>query len=855
MNDINFETDSLTKEGRKNIVIALCQHGTNAYLQNRDNISWEMFNNTGDTDEFKFLTEVGDFTLPAKIRRIPIQRTKANILLSQQSLRNPKYGLKTVDGAGVTKKLTLLYKALMMLFAQAANQKYRTIEFQLQQLDQQIEELQGVISQEPETSEQAQQQEEIRKMLPQIIYQTTMVKDNMAQAISMSKKERDEFLQKFENDYEDLYEVYAHKLLVKIREELDVPAVSLKNFRNKIVNGREYIYANFNWKTGELEYKSVSPSRITYPEIEDIDWTYNLPWVVVESFMTKEQIRKNFTLSTDELARLNKMDVSTSSESGQFVTGPGQAVVLDNDAPNSKKYITTSSGISVKRVWWRADHKLKAIQSPNKFKEGGFFTNFLDADSDALDTKNNTYDRKTDTYTDKDTGEKRIGKDVKTYNSAKGERAETRYFDKRYVGVKIGNDIIKSGEDKVQPHPQDNYGYTPLPVIGKTFNGLGDSPYSIIWATTELQKQYWIVSYHRELTFALAGASGVVFDMSQKPDGMTKEEWFYHMKLGRYLIQTITKSGARKNTGFNQFSKVDQTLTNSIQYFETILDGIEAQIGTLMGVPRQRQGEVEATDQVGTFNQSNRQAALVTEIMFKEHDEIEVKALEQLLNLAIQYKYKPGEIVDVTEEEASLIEIPYDLNLRKFRMKILNSAKQDLDLEEMKRFAMQTTANGNMPFEFMFKVFNIDSIKEMETMVALQAKKQAELAQIQQQSGIEAEAAVEQKKIELVQQFEASMQGMEIKLKEAALRLEESLVMRKLDIEQMKAETDAEIKGQEVALKAGKDNVDVQIDIAKHQETVRSNKTNEKLKEVELQLEALLKSTGVSQGLGISGSK
>jgi hypothetical protein len=336
---------------------------------------------------------------------------------------------------------------------------------------------------------------------------------------------------------------------------------------------------------------------------------------------------------------------------------------------------------------------------------------------------------------------------------------------------------------------------------------------------------------------------------------MKKEEWFYHMKLGRYLIETITKSGARKNTGFNQFSKVDQTLTSSIQYFEMILQGIETQIGTLMGVPRQRQGEVESSDQVGTFNQSNRQAALVTEIMFKEHDEIEVKALEQTLNLAIQYKYKPGDIVDITDEEAQLITIPYDFNLRKFRMKILNSAKQDLDLEEMKRFAMQSTANGHMPFEFMFKVFNIDSIKEMETVVALQAKKQQELAQIQQQSGIEAEAAAEAKKIEMQQQFEASMKGMEIKLKEATLQLDQTLGTRKLDIEQMKAENEINQKGQDAAMKAGKDNIDTQIDVAKHQETVRSNKTNEKLKEVELQLEALLKSTGVSQGLGISGSK
>lgn len=859
MNDINFEKDSLTREGREKIIKELSMRGTDSYIRERDIESWNMYNNQGDTDEFNFLTDVGKFSLPAKIRRVPIQRTKANILLSQQSLRHPKYGIKTIDSLGVSKKLTMLYQSMIMMFAQMADQKYRTIQFQIQQIDQQVQQMQQMLSQKPQTSEEAQQQAEIRKALPQIIFNTTLVKDNMNQAMSMSKDEVDKFLEKFKDKYEDLYESYAHKLLVKLREDMDTDAVSLKNFRNKIVTGNEFIYTNFNWKTNELEYKSIPRRRISYPNIEDIDWTYNLPWIVIESFMTKEQIRKEYNLTGEQLKKLESLSFDyDSSDNGQFVTGPGQAVVLDNNAGKKQTFVSTNAGISVKKVWWRTDHKITAIQNPNKYREGGYFTNFLEQGVEPLDTSKHSYNRKTNTYKNKRNGNSISGDKVKTYNSTKGDRVQTRYFDKRYVGVSIANGaIILSSEDRVQPHPQDTLGYTPLPVVGRTYNGIGDSPYSIIWATTELQKQYWIVSYHRELTFALAGASGVVFDMSQKPDGMTKEEWFYHMKLGRYLIQTISKTGARKNTGFNQFSKVDQTLTNSIQYFEYILQGIETQIGTLMGVPRQRQGEVESSDQVGTFQQSNKQAALVTEIMFKEHDEVEVKALEQLLNLAIQYKYKPGDIVDVTDEEAMIIKIPYDFNMRKFRMKVLNSAKQELDLDEMKRFAMQSSAQGNpsFPFEFVFKLFNVDSVQEMENLVDLQVKKQAELMQLQQQSNIEAQSAAEQKKIEIQQQFEASMKGMEMKLKDASLRLEEMLGNRKLDIEQMKAQIDAQNKQQDAELKAGKDSIDAQIDIAKHQETVRSNVADEKLKETELQLEALLKSTGVNQGLGIGGAK
>jgi len=267
MQEFNLTTDSKTKEGRERIVKGLSFMGVNSYLRDRDAISWSMFNNTSDTDEFKFLTEVGEFALPAKIRRIPIQRSKANILLSQQSLRNTKYGIKTIDGEGISKKLTEMYQALMVMFAEMANQKYRTIEFQIQQIDSQVQQMQQMLQKEPQSSQEAQQQAEIREQLPQVIYQTTMIKDNMAKAMQMTKEERDKFIRKFKEDYEDLYEVYAGKLMTKLREEMDVKSISVKNMKNKIVAGREYLFTNFNHKLNELEYKSVNPYILSYPNI------------------------------------------------------------------------------------------------------------------------------------------------------------------------------------------------------------------------------------------------------------------------------------------------------------------------------------------------------------------------------------------------------------------------------------------------------------------------------------------------------------------------------------------------------------------------------------------------------------
>ena len=203
MNIDNLVEKSKTKDGREDLVKQFTNYGANNYLRDRDDECWSMFNNTGDDKEFEFLTQVGEFALPAKIRRIPIQRTKANILLSQQSLRTTKYDIKMIDGSGMSGKITRMYQAIMGMYAQMLNQKYRTIEFQMQQIDQQVQQMQQQLEQEPQDAQQAQQQEEIRQALPQIVFQTTLVKDNMQQALKMTKDQKDKFLRKFKDDYEN----------------------------------------------------------------------------------------------------------------------------------------------------------------------------------------------------------------------------------------------------------------------------------------------------------------------------------------------------------------------------------------------------------------------------------------------------------------------------------------------------------------------------------------------------------------------------------------------------------------------------------------------------------------------------
>ena len=61
-------------------------------------------------------------------------------------------------------------------------------------------------------------------------------------------------------------------------------------------------------------------------------------------------------------------------------------------------------------------------------------------------------------------------------------------------------------------------------------------------------------------------------------------------------------------------------------------------MGEIVGVPRQRQGQLVKGDLVGNTEIALEQSFLVTEIIYDEHDEIEAKALKKLKEKSSQQK-------------------------------------------------------------------------------------------------------------------------------------------------------------------------------------------------------------------------
>ena len=846
---LDFNKHSKTKKGRTMIVEHLGKENNNSRLLERDRQCWALYNNTSDTEEFEYLTKIGEYEL----RRIPIQRSKANVLISQQSLRPIKYSSSIIDDEGRKQVIDRTFKYIMGMISSQTIQKREMISAQQAQLDQQkqmlgsqMQSLQQQNQQQPSPELEADIQQLQQYMVQfEVQYNTTsaMIKDQM----KIADDEKTKVSNMLQNHYQDVEEVIADKLIKKYITLLDIDQRSTESFINKIVTGREFYYVNYKPGNDIPDFQAINTSKVIYPSIESVKWVQDGPWVILENWMTKEQIRKHFNLRPNERAALDGIDEEyyVDYREGTFIARPGDRAV---DVPDGSNTVNSDihkreTGIRVREIWWRADYKISGVESPNKYVEDGFFTNFIN-DKPVVNSQDYSYNSKEKTYTSKTNADLSYNKsDVYLYNPDKGERPITRYADVRYHGAIIGEHIVFEEVDPVQPRMTDDFKTVPLPIVGPTYNGIGEFPYSLFWASNELQQEYWVVNYHKELTFALAGASGVVFDLSQKPDGMDDDEWFYHMKLGRYLIQTISKTGQKKNTGYNQFSKVDQTLPQSIQYFDAILEGLDMQIGMVMGVPRQRMGEVRPSDQVGTFSQSNEQATLMTEIIFNEHDIVLNKAITQLLNIVTQYVVKPDQVLSLTGEGVEFLRIPLSFGERRFNVKLDTTIKKERDLVQMKTIALELAQKGAMNLEFIFELFTIDTLKELKMSIESQLEQQREIAQKQASEERSQLIEAEQQAEQADKEFQANMKSIDAKLKEADQK-----------IETLKVQQDGQLGQQKLIIESQKVAGSQELELGAQQEEQRKNVVNERLKQIELQLEAMLKSTGVNKGLGISGS-
>lgn len=783
---------------------------TNENIKN-DVVAWNYYHNKINSVDTDYLTKIGNFELPAKVRRIPKQRPFLDRLSSQQERRPFVFSVVLADKKSVEEKYLDQVTDYINAIEDQARYVHFETSFQIQEIKGKIQEMQQMAQQQPQTAEEAQRIGEIKKVLPRIMnnFQYAIAMLEKKDALTVEQVQEMQYYHKY--DKKDWKEIIAQKTLLKLRNELGINAESTTAFITGEVVGREYYYVDYIAGNRLPVLQSLEPLTVTYPKISSVKWVQDGPWVQLTDYTSFDDIVIKYGKQIEDKygkVKLEKLEDSYTETTSNMITGRGGEAYFNDTNSMYNGSDGSGYGIKVERIWFKVPRNIKVKYTPNPFEDGVYFRHFIQ-NKEVIDLKY-WKDEKNGFYINKKNPKDiRSYEEVETVRSDKGEEYKDKYTNDLYHGVIINNEfIVDEGKVALVLRDIDRHGKINLPVFGKTYSSLVDQPYSLIMATKDLQDLFDIVHYHQELMLALSGVKTILFDTAFKPSTMTDEEWEADKKKGVMNIETVGPDGKRPQSQFNQWTMFDMSVSSSISTLDNIKENIEMTMGDIIGVPRQLKGQLVNTDQVGTYNASVKQAGLITEIRFAEHDLIEAKALTHCLNLALTYCYKDGETFGINNSDLSgeIINIPKNvLNNVRFAVLVANNTDEGQGIEDMKQLILGNWKAGQMSFSDVSELWGIKTLTELTEKAKYMAAKAEKIRQMAVENASQAEVEKEKLKIQLNNELLAPWKEQEAKMKEMELSIKDNLgkmniqiLAEKNAILQKQVEQEGMIKGAQI---------------------------------------------------------
>jgi hypothetical protein len=816
-----------------------------ASSRRRDMECWYMYHNIYNESEFDYLTKISsgtegenDYYLPAKIRHIPIQRSKLNVLISQQKHRQFEFSSSIANGEGRTEKFARMVHGFVGAVTQQIEQRVGEYNVRLSAIESQRSQIQQMLQQQPKSQEEAQQQQQMQQQMPVIENQLRIAKETLRREQVLSEQDFKKMSTFYQYEKADIVEDFSQKLALKLRQNLQMDRKSLKNFVSEVVTGKQQYYVDYNAETHELIYETLNAMNVYYPSIEGIEWIQDGPWVLVERRISINQAIDKYGLNDeDEISKLkdqiNSSYSVTDFQSSEF----GKNISGDLLYSGSNAF---QEGVQEYQIFWRSCKKIQVKRSPNPYEAGKMFTHFLDDEEKFFHEGQLYWDNKKKKYIDRKSGSEYEKKDIILAN--KGEKLETRYIDEIYEATILGNDIYKNLRKKpIRLYSNENYSWTALPIFGKTFNSITDRPYSLVWDTKDIQKLYNLLHWHRELLLATSGVKGTIMDISQKPEGMSKKEWLYYKKLGTQWIETVKKHG--RPMAYNQFGSYDDSMSSSVQYIDSMLMMLDDVMGNIIGVGRQRQGQVTGADQVATYQMAIQQNSLITEVIYAQHDEIERQAFEAVLNLATKYKFTDGGNFDYQTDDLSTETFklpPQIFENVDLKINVANNTMNEQKLKELKQFAIKEYDKGILPFKDMIALYDTNTLGEMRKKFEIFTAEAFEVAQRNAENANNMEIEKEQKLMQAQAQVDSQIKQMDNQMKQMELQLKGQVEQLKIQTQHAKIQSDEKMHKEDNQMKIMEVQNENIIEQQYIDEQKRSNSTDERLRAIELQMKSLL---------------
>lgn len=563
------------------------------------------------------------------------------------------------------------------------------------------------------------------------------INQKLQQLIADDSKSEDEFNKALENlsdyfqyEWQDKREQRANQLLNHYVKELDVDQLFHKGFQDALTVGEEAYQIDI--EGGEPVVRKINPMKMRIikssgsDKIEDADMIvledYWSPGKVIDVFwdqLSKEDIKaletpidgdNPYTDSMDNLdpryGFINALD--TDWDGGQFDVNS----LFDNDDDDSLLPYDFNGNVRVLRVYWKSRRKIKKVKS----------------------------------Y-DPETGEEEFNFYPENYviNPDLGEEEQTFWVNEAWEGTKIGKDIYVNMRPRpVQYNRMSNPSRCHFGIIGSIYSNNGYTPFSLVDMVKPYAYMYDV--YHDRLNKLLAKNKGKIIrmDFAKVPKGWDADKWLYYITVNGIAVENSFKEGTQgmatgKLAGaMNNASSgvIDASLGNDIQQYISLLTWLEQQIGKILGISPQREGQISNRETVGGVERANLQSSHITQWLFNIHENVKKRVYECLMETAKiclrgRKKKFSYTLPDGAEKMAEIDGDEFAEN--DYGLVVDNSTgTQELN-QKLDMLAQAALQNQALNFSTIMKLYTTTSLRDKQRMIENYEKKMQELQQQQQQ--------------------------------------------------------------------------------------------------------------------------
>ena len=716
---------------------------------------------------------------PDNIQHYPIINSKVHVLLGEEWKRLFDYKVIITNPNSVTeieeKKKEEVYKAVMQAIEEsnAGLMQQIQIEQQMQQA-QQAEQAQAEGQEEAQLQPQPQQQ-------PQ----------QPSEAEQEYQKKIERIAKYYTYDYQDLREIRANALLHHYYKEQNFPLTFNKGFLDGLTCAKEIYWCHI--VSGEPIMEKLDPQHLTIFRSGDSNKIEDADVIIKEDYWSLGKIYDNYYDKLTDKDRKYLESHVTSAFGGAEVDDMGN----EYDSPNGLMLRPLVNEITVEDDFYFNPFKADeyGIRAMSPFDGEGNIRVLQ------MFWKSRRKIKKVTSY-DPQTGEEVINYYDETYiiDEAKGEKEETFWINQAWQGTKIGKEVyVDIKPCPVQYNRMTNPSLCHFGIIGSIYAVNGNKPFSMVDMMKPYAYLYDVVHARMEKLIARDWGFLLNYDLAKHPRGWDMQKVLYFAKNMGILVQdSFNEGNIGASTGKlaaalnnNATGGFNASQAEAVQGYANTLEWISNKIGEIVGISKQREGQISNRETVGGVERSTLQSSYITEQYFAIHDDIKRRVMECFLETAkIAMKGKNKKFQYITDDFASkFIDIDGDEFAENDYGLVVDSSETSQKLNQnLEMLAQAALQNQVIDFSTIMKLYGGSSLAEKQRLVEqserekLQQAQEAQQQQLQiQQEQIKAQQEMAQQQMQ--QQYMMNQENNQTKITVAEIAANSKLQTTQLQLD------------------------------------------------------------------------